>query len=199
MNELQSPEVNTALVRRFGIRNRIPVASLSSDLQPVVIVDDVRPGPRTASGAAKVTTGAGGAAGIQLFNPVESGFILVARRLRFSTSATGQTWLLRQADLAHLHDTLVVAQTGYTNRELSDGPGGTCGVPVGQLRIDADPLGGILFGEFDIAHAAQGYVDLPIYHRLRPGTGISIIGPTAGPYSMVAWYEWEEEPDNPEK
>lgn len=182
MPPIQRPDISNEIRRQFGIVGFGGPESISPEIVPVVIVQDISPARnfREASGGILQTAVVGEFSRVQLFNPNNSRTIIEAWQVLGRPSSDSIMGLRQE-------DTALVGGGGtarFTDRRLA-------GRPVGQVLIDTIA---VIVGEGE-AHwrtaRDSGVHVLQVRYTLVPGTGVALINETANLNLRATWF-WRE-------
>jgi len=188
---IQTPDTQTRLSKRFGIRERVTAPTLAPELQPVVIVDDVFNVPDYASttrraciGRKSVAANVGQVGSVWLRNPLGSGVLAIVKRMWCSTQANGQEMI------GILDSTGLPGAAAQTTRFINVRIAGLPQVRMEENNLGPTPAGGSpVFGFLSSAAGAvtqdlTGWV-LPPDHHISMHSVQTNLG------VLVTW-EWDE-------
>lgn len=182
MPPIQRPDISRSLAKSFGIVGFGGPESLSPEIVPVVMVDDIRPSTSTRKCQGGLLQGAVAAenAQVQIFNPNNSRTILEVYQVIYTPSAISRIGM-RESDAALPNGG---ATSRFTDRRLA-------GRPVGDVRSDTVAvLVGDGQGVWQSARDPGGYV-IPVDYVLVPGTGIELLSETVNLSLFCTWF-WRE-------
>lgn len=195
MNLIQVPDLSRKLVTRYGIREKAPAPTLSTEVVPVVLVDDligesdlVRPRIRPASGFQELTTAANSMVS-GLVNP--NGSRVVAHLYYFVITNTTNTGYQ-----IHFTGTPTLA-TVSTNKGFRNGlMSSTTGLPQSPVcflsgNVPGVSPGGGIEGFVQVGNNLN--VILPFDAVLDEGQGVQFFNPTAVTTTVRVTAFWTEE------
>jgi len=138
---------------------------------------------RMAHGASSLGVSAGDINKTQLFNPVDSGNLIVPTGIRISSPTTDEMrYLLSAVPLDDLN----------TNMELFDSRLGVATIPLGQVRSEQTVGGVANFGIVFVDANVSFQLDIPYgMCVLAPGTGL-IVSHTVVGTPLIVDYQWRE-------
>jgi len=138
---------------------------------------------KMAHAALDMTPGALDIAKVQLFNPVDSGNVMVPVRINIRSATTAPIrYLLSEVPL----------DENLANRELFDSRLGVATIPLGQLRSEEEPGGVANFGQINVIADVSYVFDIPNgMCVLAPGTGLTI-SHTSVNVDMTTDWHWRE-------
>ena len=193
MNQIQNTQVQTALARAFGLRDRTIVETVEQSIQPVALVRDLTHGAdpreiRFAAGNA-LANAVGAIPYVQLYNPVGSNITVLLHKIWLDcNNTTSQLFFLYIQAAAQA--TNLIGQAAFRNTFVD-------GFPIGQMR------GGIIapagnepqvWGQ--VVSGQNVPFPLALEFVLKPGRGLTVTTNTVT--SVVqASFEWEETPLDP--
>lgn len=189
MNVIQVPDLSRKLVTRYGIREKAPAPTLSTEVVPVVLVDDligesdlIRPRIRPCTGALELTPAAQNPA-LGLVNPTGSGVVAHVYYVIIAGTATAGYSL-------HFTGTPITTTTGTKGFRsgLFAAQSPVCDVK-GQANVGS-PGGAI---ECYVRHPANSQAIVPFEAVLDEGQGLQLYALTVLTSTVHCTVIWTEE------
>jgi hypothetical protein len=145
-NLVQRPDIGDRLARSLKINERNPAPTLSPELQPVVIAEDLSvqspydsPLRRRAGSGVEVAAVAGQYSQIELTNPTDSGVVAMLKRMAFAAGAsTNLSFGFKSGAVGALPAT---ASRFWKDPRLAGPTLG--GFPTAVMRYGSDPVVGV--------------------------------------------------------
>lgn len=199
-NEIGVPRFNAILNKLLQMKDSAPAPQLASEIMAVIVLESDRPefkflgGEKLAIGFGAAALTAGQFSGVKLFNPANSGLLLVLEKV-YVLSSVANSWVIRRAsnNFATTTNTQLSRDTRFGTTEI---PAGVIQTDITTAAVTSGAQIGFLPGIQSGAAGNQisNVYDMP--HIFTPGQGIVIHpGVVAADVScMFCWRERASEP-----